>query len=370
MLIFCLLLLTGLSVGGEAHAAATAMPAVIAEVQAALDKGDAAQAQRLADGALGAAGGGERAQLLLYRGLARELLGSHDAALADFTTAIDSRSLPRDDRAQALLQRGFLLDGLGRLDLAAKDYGAVVALKTPLAATALNNRGNIFRRQNRMTEARRDYLASLDGGNAKPQYPYFGLGQIAETQGDKNAARDFYAKAVAADPSYRLASERLEELGGPPEGRLADPADTIHLHPPQAQAVAAPATLKPLPASDRIVLKPPRPTPERIVLKPPRRAPSRLVPQPVGLRPALDSAVAGGPEVQLGAWRSQAEAEVGWQRASSRAGGALDGLRPHIVRADLPGRGTYYRLRVATPAPESLCGKLRAAGLDCLRARD
>jgi hypothetical protein len=102
------------------------------------------------------------------------------------------------------------------------------------------------------------------------------------------------------------------------------------------------------------------------VLKPPRRAPA---PRAAVLRPALDAAASGGPEVQLGAWRSRAEAETGWAKAQARSGGTLDGLSPHIVRADLPGKGTYYRLRVASPDPQVLCGKLRAAGLDCLRAR-
>jgi tetratricopeptide (TPR) repeat protein len=346
----CLFLL----LSGAAVLAAPATPAVIAEVQAALDKGDAREAQRLADGALAGAGDGERAQLLLSRGMAHELMGSHDAALADFTAAINSHALPRDDRAQALLQRGFLYDGLGRLDPAMLDYGAVIALKTPLMGSALNNRANIWRRQGRLTEARRDYLAALKSGGVRQQYPYYGLGQIAEAQHDKDAARGFYARSVAADSSYRLASERLEELGGPPEGTLTDP-DIVHLKPPAKEPGA--------------FSKPPAGT-GRIVLKPPPRRAAGGPPKPVGLRPALDAEAGRGPEVQLGAWRSQAEAEAGWAKAVSRSGGALDGLSRHIVRADLPGQGTYYRLRTAAPEPDRLCERLHAAGIDCLRARD
>jgi tetratricopeptide (TPR) repeat protein len=277
------------------------------------------------------------------------LLGAHDAALADLGAAIGDRTLPREDRAQALLQRGFLRDGLGQLDAAERDYGAVIALKTEQTSAALNNRANIYRRQNRLDLARRDYLAALAAGSDHPQYSLYGLGQIAEARHDKDGARAFYAKAVAADPSYRLASERLAELGGPPEATLDDPG-TVHLHPPPA-----PPARKPPPAPARIVLKPP-----------PRRPPAAL-----GLRPALDAArPPRGPQVQLGAWRSRAEAQAGWTRAAARSGGALDGLSPQIVRADLPGRGTYYRLRVATPDPAALCGRLRDAGVDCLRARD
>ena len=71
--------------------AATAAQAVIAEVQAALDKGDAQQAASLAGSALqeDGVGQGERAGLLLYRGLAHELKGAHEDALADFTADFD-----------------------------------------------------------------------------------------------------------------------------------------------------------------------------------------------------------------------------------------------------------------------------------------
>lgn len=355
----CLFLLASLA-GAQA---APATSALVAEVQAALDKGDAGQAQRMADGALAGAGGTERAQLLLSRGLARELLGLHDSALADFTAAINSGALSREDRAQALLQRGFLHDGLGQLDAAARDYGAVIGLKTAQTATALNNRANIYRRQNRMAEARRGYLAALEAGSARSQYPYYGLGQIAEAEHDKDAARGLYAKAVAADPSYRLASERLEELGGPPEGALAEP-DVIHLHPPGSEA-----------AQDRpVTLKPPQ-GPQRIVLKPPHRRAARAAPRPVGLRPALDgaSAVAAGPQIQLGAWRSEAEARAGWTKVQAKAGGLLEGLTPHIVTADLPGKGRYYRLRTAPGGGQSagqLCAALAGRGLPCLVARN
>ena len=92
-----------------------------------------------------------------------------------------------------------------------------------------------------------------------------------------------------------------------------------------------------------------------------------------GAGPALDAAAAAKParqEVQLGAWRSEAEAQTGWRRAVARSAGALDGLAPHIVTADLPGKGRFYRLRTATSDPAGLCASLQAAGQDCLRARD
>jgi tetratricopeptide (TPR) repeat protein len=345
-------------------AAPTATQAVIAEVQAALDKGDAQQAASLADGALkdGGVSPTERAGLLLYRGLAHELKGAHEDAMADFTAALQIHAMPPEEREQALLQRGFLMDGLGRLSDAAGDYTAVIAMKGSSISTGLNNRANIYRRQNRIPEARRDYLAALSHPGSRPQYSYYGLAQIAEGKGDRDTARTLYEKAVVADPGYLLASERLAALGEATQASVASPAP-VTLHPPQF--VVAPARALPVQATPIVSTGT-----DRIVLRPPPRAPRQPAPQALGLRPALDAGRTSA-EVQLGAWRSQAEAEDGWQKAVGRAD-ALKGLRPHIVVADLPRRGRYYRLRTSPAAggPSGLCAALAAAGQACIPARD
>lgn len=345
--------------------AAPATGAMIAEAQTALDKGDAQHAGNLADQALMDNGlsVAQRGSLLLYRGLARELLGAQADATADFTSALQIRALPRDEREQALLQRGFLLDSMGRLGDAAGDYSAVIAMKGVATATALNNRANIYRRQNRMTEAQRDYRAALAMTGSRPQYSWYGLGQIAEAKGDADGARRFYAQAVSADPGYLLASERLAALGDAPD-IPRDPGIVV-LRPPKSPPQSMTATSKAV-----FVVAPVSPTP--IVLRPPSRAPTARHP-PVGLRPALDAAPASrAGEIQLGAWRSEAEAQDGWKKAVSRAVGALEGLSPHIVIADLPGRGRYYRLRTSPGAGGAarLCAVLAAVRQDCLPARD
>jgi hypothetical protein len=75
--------------------------------------------------------------------------------------------------------------------------------------------------------------------------------------------------------------------------------------------------------------------------------------------------------VQLGAWRSEAEAREGWVMAQSMAADILGELSPLIVRADLPGRGAYYRLRITANAPVSqFCAALVQKGLACIPARD
>lgn len=313
--------------------AAPATDAYLAQAQAALDMGDAASAKRLVDAALGEGGMSplQRARLLHNRGVAQELTGASSEALADFTSALNIRALPPEEQAQALLQRGFLLDSLNRWTEAVRDYSSAAVLKTSSTATALNNRANIYRRQSRLIEARRDYLAALAAGNARPQFAYYGLGRIAEVRRDNAAARGFYAQAVRADSGYRLAADRLAALGGPPQDVLAAP-DVVILRPPPSLA------------------------------GPPRNGAGPR------LRPSMDASLPGRRTVQLGAWRTEAAARADWKRMQGTAG--LKGKIPQIIPEDLPGKGRYYRLRVMTPHPATLCASLRAAGRNCWPVRD
>jgi hypothetical protein len=75
--------------------------------------------------------------------------------------------------------------------------------------------------------------------------------------------------------------------------------------------------------------------------------------------------------VQLGAWRTAIEAAHGWDRIQRRAAGTMDGLSPRVVPADLPGRGTFYRLWVGPVLKASVsrfCARLRSQRIDCIPA--
>jgi tetratricopeptide (TPR) repeat protein len=241
---------------------------------------------------------------------------------------------------------------MNRLDDALKDYSAALSV-SPKFAAALNNRANIYRRLHRFAEAQHDYRASLAAGNPQIEYPYYGLGQIAEAQGKTGQARNFYAKALVAAPDFVLASQKMAALDAP---------EAIHLHPPQKIARAAKV-------ADPVILRPPPAKSAPIHLRPPE--PVSYDKDSPALKPALDWTGLGG-QVQLGAWRTEAEATQGWNRAVRQAAGVLEGYSPHIVAVDLPGAGRYYRLRVATDksGSKALCEALTAKGLACISARN
>ena len=345
--------------------AAGAADAVLAEVSAALAAGQYQGAVTLAGSGLTEPGldGLTRARLLLARGLARQALGANDEALADFTLALSVAALPRQERARALFARGVSLDSLNRLEAAAGDYSAVLRL-VPGAPYALNNRANVRRRQGKLEEARRDYLAALNGANPNPQYPYFGLGRIAEASGDRAAARGYYNRALAAAPGFALAQERLQALGAPGAGAGEASADTgiIVLKPPAPRTAPA-ITLHPPPPKGFVAAAATKP---RKPISPP---PGRGVPLRAAIVAAADSGMVA--PVQLGAWRSEKEARDGWSLAQDNAGGLLEGLSPVIVRADIPGRGVFWRLRTAPKQPVAqFCAALAQKGQACIPVRE
>ncbi len=297
---------------------------------------------------------------LVARGRVSEKLGQNEDAVADYTLAIESHALPPDEEARALFDRGLLFDGLSRLEEAVADYSASLAL-TPSFAAALNNRGNVYRRLGQLTEARRDYLAALQAGNPQSQYSYYGLGEIAAAESNRAQAKEFYAKALAADPKYDLARDRLAALSsGEQMVRLEPPAPTGPSSPPPdvpQEELATP-----------IVLHPPTEKAARI------RGHAEPTPaNELSLKPSLGSGRGTGrSQVQLGAWRSEAEANQGWDHALQQAGDALKGFSPRIVAVELPKIGRYYRLRVAAGevGAKGLCEALSAKGLDCMPVRD
>jgi len=351
--------------------------ASLATVAAALREGRATDAEALTTQML-AAGVSDplnNAYLLLDRGLAREQMGKRAEAVKDFSTAIDSQMLPRGDLARAYFDRGVTLDELSRTNDAIADYSRAIE-QVPRYATALNNRANAYRRTERYAEARADYQASLAAGNDQPEYPLYGLGRIAEAQGDPVMAKAFYQRALGANANFASASKRM--------AALASVGDTYTLHAPD-EPVAVPTIAReevkrPQPAAS--VTASAEGAQDDLVLRPSiLDVGKKKAPQPeaqahvasfVPPEPSVGSTGNNGELVQLGAWRNQGDAALGWNKAAAAAGDLLNGASPRIVEADVPGKGHFWRLRTQAPAGVSaadFCTQLRAKGLGCIAAR-
>jgi len=313
------------------------------------------------------------AYLLMDRGLAREQMGRRAEAVKDFTKAIDSQMLPRGDLARAYFDRGVTLDELGRTDAAIADYSHALE-QVPGYATALNNRANAYRRTARYAEARTDYQASLAAGNDQPEYPLYGLGRVAEAQGDPVMAKAFYQRALAANGNFASASKRMAALstvGSTYSLRAPDEPVTppVVVREEKKSPSPQPSIATADDASDGLMLRP-------AILdagkKKPQHAAEARIASFVAPQPASGSApVNNGDVVQLGAWRNQGDAALGWNKAAAAAGDLLNGASPLIVEADVPGKGHFWRLRTQAPAGVSaadFCGRLRNKGLNCIAA--
>ncbi|MGB8274145.1 MAG: SPOR domain-containing protein, partial [Alphaproteobacteria bacterium] len=77
----------------------------------------------------------------------------------------------------------------------------------------------------------------------------------------------------------------------------------------------------------------------------------------------------GSYQVQLSAVRSEAAAEAEWKKLQKANQDLLGGLTLAVVRADLPGKGTFYRVRagaLSEQAARDLCAELKQRKAACL----
>lgn len=118
--------------------------------------------------------------------------------------------------------------------------------------------------------------------------------------------------------------------------------------------VAAPPSAAVADAAPAVPMTPPSP-------------PSALAPV------AAPSGTPGAVYVQLASARSEDGAMSEWKRISTKNADLLTGLLPAVAQAEVPDKGTFFRLRAGPisdrAAAQELCGNLIARGLTCLIVR-
>ena len=194
-------------------------------------------------------------------------------------------------------------------------------------------------------------------------------------------------------PDQDLSAYELREGGGDTEDTTPAPVRPVVEEPvstagdslPALQVETADADRMDMLASESEASEPRRAEPEAEVPSPqpaPRFAASEVEPEPeIEMAPppaatdlAAVASLSSGPYVaQIGAFRSQADAEAGWLAFTGRFPELARGRAPDIQRADLGERGVFHRLRVAAFATRedasAFCASLDARGQACLVAR-
>ncbi len=148
---------------------------------------------------------------------------------------------------------------------------------------------------------------------------------------------------------------------------LANPASP----PQQARAAAVrqtpPPAVRPAPAPTS-ANAPLSLAPENAPLPPPGTRAAAPAPTRVAAAPAASGN--GSYLVQVSSQRSEADAQAAFRSVKSKYSSVLGDRQPVIRRADLAGKGTYYRAMVGpfTTRDQAiqLCSSLKAAGGDCV----
>jgi cell division protein FtsN len=177
--------------------------------------------------------------------------------------------------------------------------------------------------------------------------PYTGL-KIYQQPAPANDESD--AASVAPAPSQPLATK--------PAPSAATAAPTVR---PTVndQAKPTPIITKPAPA---------RPAPAVVAIE----SKPVLLPAPQSAAPAATPAATGGSLLQIGSYKSEADANAAWTVYKAKHATLLAGLSPDVKQVDLGAKGTWYRLRIVAGDKSSavaLCDKLKAEGALCIPAK-
>jgi hypothetical protein len=138
-------------------------------------------------------------------------------------------------------------------------------------------------------------------------------------------------------------------------------------------AAAKPAPVTPAPAMKQAVI----PAPAGATGAPRQLgAPAATMPAPkvaATATPAAKPASGGGYVLQIGAYKSQADADAAWKSYKAKHAALLSGYNSDVQQADLGEKGTWYRLRVGglgdKEVATALCDRLKSDGGACIPGR-
>ncbi len=157
------------------------------------------------------------------------------------------------------------------------------------------------------------------------------------------------AKPAAAGPPKSVAALIQQANSTPPA-----PAPALKQTVPVPAPAGGPATGAPrqLGAAAAPVTAPPKP--------------AAALPAPTATKPVTS----GGYVLQIGAYKSQADAEAAWKAYKAKHAALLSGYSDDVQQADLGEKGTWYRLRIGGLSDKevatALCDRLKADGGACI----
>lgn len=181
----------------------------------------------------------------------------------------------------------------------------------------------------------------------------------------------------AAKPPTALASAPTAPAIAPPAAAApkpsaAKPAPTqmASASPPAPTAakLSGPTAAKPVPPADVPVAT----ANNAASAAPSAQAMAKPTP-PAASDISTNAAPAGAYLLQIGAYKSQGEADASWKAFAAKHASLLAGFSPNVKQVDLGDKGTWYRLRIGAfadkDAANALCERLKTDGGTCFLAK-
>lgn len=198
--------------------------------------------------------------------------------------------------------------------------------------------------------------------------------EIADAAGAANERSVYDTLDGTPEPAEVLAAGPEEPIDRAPDTTVAtgEPGAAAHSENSVVDNAVA-DRIATLAAADAALETPAASVPAAIQ-KPP--VPAKVEPAPVkaAVPPpaaaAAANALAGSHVVQVGAFKTDAEAQGNWSALQKRLGDYVSGMARDVERADLGEKGVFYRLRIGPFASGAeakvFCEGLKSRGADCI----
>lgn len=225
------------------------------------------------------------------------------------------------------------------------------------------------------------------GGNTVP-YQGFKIYEQPAPPDDNADAAPPPAATVPAQPAPKPAPKSAAvETSAPPAPKPA----VVEKSAPEKPVAAKPAPAKPAAAQEppksvaaliQQANSEPKPATAKAAPGKPVAAPApattangapRQLAAPAQTAAATPAASGGSYVLQIGSYKSQADAEAAWKSYRAKHAALLSGYSDNIQQADLGEKGTWYRLRIGgfsdKEVATALCDRLKADGGACIPGR-
>ncbi len=274
-----------------------------------------------------------RAVALLNRGLSRQNLQDAAGSIKDYSEAIQIGTLPVAARAIAHFNRGLAHNTVGQTTLALDDLSTAIKINGAFSQ-AYNSRATLMRMLGRHQSAIRDYHLAIKYRYPQPHLAHYGAALAHISLRQVNDAKRELNLAIKTRPGFKLARDKMSEIGG-----------TVEIDKTSVIEVAS---------ADPTITNGIKRTPEKIETT---------------IEPAAAPRVpVGSYLVQLMAQNNHQAVKRMWSKISTRHASVLNGMEPIIQKADLGSR-VVYRLRMGPfsdrASADRLCRRLKKRGQDC-----